>query len=148
MKNSGNCIFGLIISSILLFFIFWMVQIETRYKYSDTTYSKKIEQIIKDQSLEESVIRGRKLFVEEDCSSCHKPTGLQTPSSMKLINISDIRDKKWLFQFIRDEKSLLEAKDPDVLDLKETYKWADGKHDKKHLTDEQLNDILNYLSSF
>ena len=67
---------------------------------------------------------------------------------MKLINISQIRDRKWLFQFIRNEASLIEAKDSIVLALKELYNGANGRHDKKHLNDQELTDILNYLDSF
>ena len=143
MKINGNFILGAITSCVLLFLIFWMVQIQTKQEREDIT-----DTVISERVLKRSIARGKELFIKEDCYSCHKPDKLQTPSSMKLINISDIRDKKWLFRFIKDEKSLLEVKDSEVLELKKIYKWANGKHDKKHLTDDQLNEILYYLDSF
>ena len=143
MKISANTVLGSIISVILLFMIYWMVSIQTKYEYPDVT-----DKVLEAREMALSIERGMSLFQKEDCSICHKPSKLQTPSSMKLINISQIRDRKWLFQFIRDEESLLQNEDSMVLALKELYNWSNGKHDKKHLTDQELTDILNYLDSF
>ena len=68
MKISANTIFGSIISVILLFMIFWMVSIQTKYEYPDVT-----DKVVETRSMELSVKRGRDLFQKEDCSNCHKP---------------------------------------------------------------------------
>jgi cytochrome c1 len=143
MKTTANTVLGSIVSVILLFMIYWMVNIQTKYEYPDVT-----DKVVEAREMALSIERGMSLFQKEDCSICHKPSKLQTPSSMKLINISQIRDRKWLFQFIRNEESLLQNEDSIVLALKELYNWSNGKHDKKHLTDQELTDILNYLDSF
>ncbi len=146
MKISGNFILGAITSCILLFLIFWMVQIQSDQS-TLSIYKEKKEDVI-PISLKLSIERGKKLFIEEDCYSCHKPNKMQNPPVLSLRNVSQRRDKEWLLRFIRDEKFLIEEKDPEVLELKEEFNWVNGKHDKKHLTDDQLNDILNYLDSF
>jgi len=143
MKLSANVILASIITCILLFMIAWVVQIQTTEEYLDIT-----DKVVLKKSLESSIKRGKELFIKEDCYSCHKPNKRQEPYSLTLRNVSERRGKDWLFQFIRDEKSLIETKDPDVLALKEEFNWVSGKHDKKYLTDDQITDILNYLDGF
>ncbi|CAL2084369.1 c-type cytochrome [Tenacibaculum sp. 190524A05c] len=139
MKISANTIFVSIISVILLFMIFWMVSIQTKYEYPDVT-----DKVVEARNMELSVKRGRDLFNKEGCYSCHKPDKLDGFRPLVTGKVS----REWLFQFIRDEASLLKSKDSIVLVLKEMYNWSNGKHDKKHLNDQELTDILNYLASF
>ncbi|AUC13995.1 hypothetical protein BTO06_01960 [Tenacibaculum sp. SZ-18] len=139
MNISANTVLGSIISLVLLFMIFWMVSIQTKYEYPDVT-----DKVVEAGNMQLSVKRGKDLFQKEDCYSCHKPDKKDGFIPVVTGKIS----REWLFRFIRDEKSLVEGKDPDVLQLKEEFNWVNGKHDKKHLTDQELNDILNYLDSF
>ncbi|CAL2089484.1 Cytochrome c domain-containing protein [Tenacibaculum sp. 190524A05c] len=139
MKISANTIFGSIVSVILLFMIFWMVRIQTKYKYPDVT-----DKVVEARNMELSVKRGRDLFNKEGCYSCHKPDKLDGFRPLVTGKVS----REWLFRFIRDEASLLRNKDSIVLVLKKMYNWSNGKHDKKHLNDQELTDILNYLASF
>ncbi|WP_299106677.1 hypothetical protein [uncultured Tenacibaculum sp.] len=43
---------------------------------------------------------------------------------------------------------MIKAKNPEAIALKEEYNWTDRLHYKKHLSDNQSNDLLNYISSF
>ncbi len=139
MKITGNFILRVIVLCVLLCFIFWMVNIQTQQEYEDVT-----DKVVSAKTLRKSITRGKTLFIKEDCYSCHKPD----KRDGFIRGVKGRVSKKWLFQFIRDEKSLLEVKDSTVLALKERYNWSNGKHDKRHLTDSELNDILNYLDSF
>ncbi len=139
MKTTANSVLGSIVSVILLFMIYWMVNIQTKYEYPDVT-----DKVIEARNMQLSVKRGRDLFMKEDCYSCHKPD----KRDGFIRGVTNRVSREWLFQFIRDEASLIEAKDSIVLALKELYNWSNGKHDKKHLTNQELTDILNYLDSF
>lgn len=139
MKMSGDFILGVIILCVLLFFIFWMVEIQTKKEKEDIT-----DKVISEKVLKRSISRGRTLFIQEDCYSCHKPDKKDGFFRVVIDRVS----KEWLYKFIRDEKSLIEDKDSVVLYLRQRFNQSNGKHDKKHLTNDQLNDILNYLNSF
>ena len=123
----------------MLFMIFWMVSIQIKNDYP--TINNKV---VESKAMEFSIERGRVIFLNEGCYRCHKPDKKDGFIPVVTGKIS----REWLFRFIRDEKSLVEGQDPDVLQLKEEFNWVNGKHDKKHLTDQELNDILNYLDSF
>ncbi|SNR14629.1 c-type cytochrome [Tenacibaculum jejuense] len=142
MKITRNFILGAITSCVLLFLIFWMVQIQSDQN-TLSIYKEKKEDVI-PISLKLSIERGKKLFIEEDCYSCHKPDKKDGFFRVVIDRVS----KEWLYKFIRDEKSLIEDKDSVVLYLRQRFNQSNGKHDKKHLTNDQLNDILNYLNSF
>ena len=139
MKISANTIFGSIISVILLFMIFWMVSIQIKNDYPDVT-----NKVIEAKAMELSIERGKVVFLNEGCYRCHKPDKKDGFIPVVTGKIS----REWLFKFIRDEKSLIEGQDPDVLQLKEEFNWANGEHNKEALTDQELTDILNYLESF
>lgn len=139
MKISANEILGSIITIILLCMILWMVSIQTKQEYPDVT-----DKVVKARNMKQSVKRGRAIFLDEGCYLCHKPGKKDGFIPVVTGKIS----RKWLFKFIRDEKSLIEEKDSVVLKLKENFNWVNGDHNKKHLTDKELTDILNYLESF
>lgn len=140
MKISANITLGIILSLILLLMISWVIHIQVSTKFPDIT-----DKVVLKRSLDASIVRGETIFKRENCYTCHKPDKLQTPN---IRNITETRDRKWLFQFIRDEKYLLSIQDVDVINLKELHNWSNGQHDKKHLSDQEINDILNYLDSF
>ncbi|AUC13996.1 hypothetical protein BTO06_01965 [Tenacibaculum sp. SZ-18] len=139
MKISANTIFGTIISVIMLFMIFWMVSIQIKNDYP--TVNNKV---VEPKAMEFSIERGRVIFLNEGCYRCHKPDKKDGFIPVVTGKIS----REWLFKFIRDEKSLVEVQDPDVLQLKEVFNWANGEHNREALTDQELTDILNYLESF
>lgn len=139
MKISANTIFGIIISVILLIMIFWMVRIQTKHDYPDVT-----DIVVEARAMKRSVERGKTIFLEEGCYRCHKPD----KRDGFIRGLTRRVSREWLFQFIRDEASLLKDKDSIVLALKELYNWSNGDHNKKHLTDQELTDILNYLDVF
>jgi hypothetical protein len=119
--------------------IFWMVSIQTKHDYPDVT-----DKVVEARTMKRSVERGRVIFQEEGCYRCHKPDKKDGFIPVVTGKVS----REWLFRFIRDEASLLRNKDSIVLTLKKMYNWSNGKHDKKHLNDQELTDILNYLDSF
>lgn len=139
MKISANTIFGIIISVIMLFMIFWVVSIQIKNDYP--TVNNKV---VEPKAMEFSIERGRVIFLNEGCYRCHKPDKKDGFIPVVTGKIS----REWLFKFIRDEKSLVEVQDPDVLQLKEVFNWANGEHNREALTDQELTDILNYLESF
>ena len=139
MKISANEILGSIITIVLLCIILWMVRIQTKQEYPDVT-----DKVVKARNMKQSVKRGRAIFLDEGCYRCHKPD----KRDGFIRGVTNRVSKEWLFQFIRDEKSLIEEKDSVVLKLKENFNWVNGDHNKKHLTDKELTDILNYLESF
>ncbi len=65
-----------------------------------------------------------------------------------LENLRQRRSEQFTFDLIRNEDSLIKAKNPEAIALKEEYNWTDRLHYKKHLSDNQSNDLLNYISSF
>lgn len=140
MKLSGSFILGSIISVIMLLFLFWVIQIQIKKEFPDIT--DKV--ILKRESMN-SIKRGRGIFNKENCYNCHK---FEKKCPSLLVNITERRERKWLFQFIRNEALLIAIQDAEVIALKEEYNWANGQHNKYHLTDGQINDILNYLDSF
>ncbi|MFY7672009.1 c-type cytochrome [Tenacibaculum sp. MEBiC06402] len=139
MKISANTIFGMITSAILLFMIFWMVSVQTMHDYPDVT-----DEVVEARVMRRSVERGRAIFLDEGCYRCHK----RDKRHGVIRGVTRRFSREWLFKFIRDEKSLIDEKDQDVLQLKEEFNWANGEHNKEDLTDQELTDILNYLESF
>ncbi len=119
--------------------ILWMVKIQTKYEYPDVA-----DKVVEARNIKQSVKRGRTIFQKEGCYRCHKPD----KRDGFIRGVTNRVSREWLFQFIRDEASLIKNNDSIVLALKEIYNWANGKHDKKHLTDQDLTDIVNYLDSF
>jgi len=140
--NTGNFILGVILSIVVLFMIGWIVGIQTKKDVPDLT-----DKIIERENLMKSIQRGSNLFQKESCISCHKPNTRQRPD-IALRNISKRRSKEFLFQFIRDEQLMIKNKNSEVIALKEEWNWANGLHNKKHLKDSQIQDILNYLDAF
>lgn len=92
-----------------------------------------------------SIMRGKLIFKNEQCTSCHKPT---QKCNNVLKDLRQRRSEQFIYAFIRNEDSLVKAKHPEAIAIKEDYNWANGQHNKKHLSDNQLNDLLNYISSF
>lgn len=92
-----------------------------------------------------SIMRGKLIFKSEECNSCHK---FYKKGRNILENLRQKRSKEFIYVFIRNEDSLVKAKNPEAIALKEEYNWTNGLHNKKHLSDSQLNDLLNYISSF
>jgi len=142
MKISGNFILVSMIGTVVLLMIFWMVTIQTQKDFPNLT-----NQIVAQKELEESVERGELIFKNEECYICHK-LDKRDCFGPKIKNITERRSKEFLFQFIRDEQSMFESGNKEVIQLKEIYNYANGLHNKKHLSDKEIQDLLNYLDSF
>lgn len=142
MSNKGNFILGGMLSAILLLCIAWMVQLQTKMVYPDSINKTMAEKIV-----QRSINRGKVLFKRESCTSCHKVNTIVCFGA-RLENITERRDRKWLYRYIREEQVMFNEGEPDVVALREEFKGAIGLHNKKHLTDAEIDDVLNYLDSF
>ncbi len=127
----------IIVTTIILPFI-----IHTQIK---NKYNNQLKIVVyKSRDKQKAILRGKILFKDEDCYSCHKPDKRQHINLTK--NLLKRRDKDYLIRFIKNEDSLLKAKHPIVIALKEQYNWANGKHNSK-LSKEKIMDILYFLES-
>ena len=93
-----------------------------------------------------SIVRGKAIFKNEGCYNCHK-IDKRICFGVNLKDLKKRRSKEFIYQFIRNEDSLLKVKNPDVIALKEEFNGAKGQHNKKHLTNSQINDLLNFIST-
>ncbi|CAL2104667.1 Cytochrome c domain-containing protein [Tenacibaculum sp. 190130A14a] len=118
----------------------FVILIQTGGTYTPTSQTKLIA-INKTQS----ILRGKTIFKKEQCINCHK---LDKTCRQLLNNLRDRYEKEFLYNFIRNEDSLLKAKHPEVISLKKSYNGANGLHDKKHLSDTQIEDLLDFIASF
>jgi uncharacterized alpha/beta hydrolase family protein len=145
MKISANTIFGSIISVILLFMIFWMVSIQTTTDYDPTKHTlenEKVKQI--DPTLALSVKRGKKLFLNKSCSSCHR---VHSRHSI-LTNIKERREIKWLIEYIKDEQVLINQNEPDVIALNAEWNSNKSEHYNPNLSESDIMDILSYVDGY
>jgi len=139
--NKGNFILSSMVFLVVLFMISWIVRVQTQKDYPDLT-----NEIVQREELNKSVVRGREIFIIESCYNCHKPDKMEC-FSPRLKNISERRSRAFLFQFIRNEQKMIEEGNVEVIALKEMYNGSNGLHNKKHLTDSQIQDMLNYLNN-
>lgn len=93
----------------------------------------------------ESVLRGKAIFRKENCNHCHL---LGKKHYNMLQELRQRREKKFIYQFIRNQDSLLASKHPVAIALKEEYNGVNGLHNKKHLTKSQIQDLLNFIASY
>ncbi|TCI91497.1 c-type cytochrome [Tenacibaculum sp. M341] len=141
MKLTANDILGFILSLILIPVLFWVISIQVREKFPKANDSFKMKKVVIIRKKNESYERGKDIFINEGCVSCHK---IQAKDGFRR-GVKDRYEIEWLFQYIRDEQSLIDKKDKLVLNLNSEFKWTNSDHNKNHLTDEQLNDLLIYL---
>ena len=142
MKISANTIFGIIISVIMLFMIFWMVSIQTATNYDSSKHNLKdeIEQQ-KDPLLLLSLERGKDLWMNGGCNSCHK---LAVRDGFRR-GLKERWEIKWLIQYIKDKQILINQKDIDVIALNAEWQSNKSEHNNPHLSEKDIMDILNYV---
>ncbi len=144
MKLSGNVILGSILSVVIALMIVWVVQIETTIDSDVNNYDFKKEKITTvSNSLKLSMERGEKLWRENGCTNCHK---IHARDGHSLPGVKDRYPKKWLVQYIKNEKVLIDQKDVDVLALNAEWNSNKSEHKNSHLAEQDIYDILNYIN--
>ncbi len=145
MKNQGNTALLISISCVLIFLLYWVISIQTQAKntklYVEQTFSAQVNH------LQHSIKRGKILFEKEPCNSCHK-IRQRICFGVQLKNIRERRSKEFLVAFIRNEDSLVKIKHPEAIALKEEYKWSNGLHNRKHLSINDIEDMLNFIDFY
>jgi len=140
MYSKESNIHLFIITLLLFLGIVWVVNIQVSQKHP-----KKIAiTIIRKQQIQ-SVIRGKELFKSESCNNCHKINKRQCPDLIR--GITERRSKAFLMAFIKNEDSLIKAGNKDAIALKEEFNGANGLHNKKHLPNAAIEDIINYMAT-
>lgn len=140
-QNSGNIILTLMLTAVFLFLVSWVVKVQVFQKIQIDNLAT---QITPEKKL--SIHRGEKLFKQENCIACHKINTL-THSKTLLQNLKERYNKDFLINYIRNEDSLIKLKNPIALGISKKYSTS-GLHNKKHLSKNQVSDILNYLALY
>ncbi|WP_083629272.1 c-type cytochrome [Tenacibaculum agarivorans] len=145
MKLSANVILGSIISIVLLFMIFWTVNIQTETDYDPTKHTLKdeIEEKL-DPLLLLSMERGKDLWINEGCIRCHKLTA----KDGFLRGLKERWEIQWLIQYIKDEQILIDQKDPDVITLNAEWNSNKSEHSNPNLSEKDIMDILSYVDGY
>ena len=145
MKISANTIFGSIISVVLLFMISWMVRIQTATDYNPAKHTLKgeIEEQV-DPLLLLSMERGKDLWMNEGCNSCHE---LAFRDGFRR-GLKERWEINWLIQYIKDEQVLINQKDVDVIALNAEWNSNTSEHNNPNLSESDILDILNYVDSY
>jgi len=142
MKKNSEPKENLLITIVLISIILpWVIYNQTKNKFD---YDLKIA-TYKSAGKQKPILRGEILFKSENCNACHKPNKKTNINLTK--NLLKRRDTNYLISFIKNEDSLLKAKHPSVIALKEEYNGANGEHNSK-LPRKQIMDILYYLESY
>ncbi|CAL2088651.1 hypothetical protein [Tenacibaculum sp. 190524A05c] len=145
MKISSNTIFGSIISVILLFMIFWMVSIQTATDYDPSKHTLKDEiEEQKDPLLLLSMERGKDLWMNGGCNSCHK---LAARDGFRR-GLKERWDIKILIQYIKDEQVLINQNEPDVIALNAEWNSNKSEHYNPNLSESDIMDILSYVDGY
>ncbi len=125
--------------------IFWMVSIQTTTDYDPTKDTLKIEIEEKvDPSLLLSMERGKDLWMNEGCNSCHK---LAVRDGFRR-GLKERWEIKWLIQYIKDEQILINQKDVDVIALNAEWQSNKSEHNNPGLSEKDIMDILNYVDGY
>lgn len=88
--------------------------------------------------------RGKEVYIDKACTACHNITGGKTAMGGDLKNITKIRDLEWLFNFIKDPKSMLKT---DGLAKQLLKEFNNIPMPQQGLTDEEVIAIIEYLKA-
>ncbi|QQG35007.1 MAG: c-type cytochrome [Deltaproteobacteria bacterium] len=80
--------------------------------------------------MDESVIRGKKIWERKNCMGCHTLLGEGGYYAPELTKVTDRRSSVWLNQFLKDPEKMYPGQ---------------RKMTNFHFTQEQINDIINFL---
>ncbi len=87
---------------------------------------------------------GKKIYIAKACNACHNITGKKRAMGGDLKDITKIRDLQWLFNFIKNPKSMLKTDDLAKQLLQE---FNNIPMPQQGLTDEEVIAIIEYLKS-
>jgi cytochrome c1 len=87
---------------------------------------------------------GKKIYTAKACNACHDITGKKRTMGGDLKNITKMRDLEWLFNFIKDPKSMLKT---DGLAKQLLREYNNIPMPQQGLTDEEVIAILEYLKA-
>jgi len=88
--------------------------------------------------------QGKEIYGAKACNACHDITGKKQAMGGDLKNITKIRDLKWLFNFIKDPKSMLKT---DGLAKQLLKEFNNIPMPQQGLTDEEVIAIVEYLKA-
>jgi cytochrome c1 len=88
--------------------------------------------------------QGKKIYTAKACHACHDIGGEKKEMGGNLKNITKIRDLKWLFNFIKDPKSMLKT---DGLAKQLLKEFNNIPMPQQGLTDEEVIAIIEYLKA-
>lgn len=96
---------------------------------------------------EGTLSRGRDLF-KNNCASCHNMKMEHELTGPPLWNFLDrVPSREWAKEWIRNSSALIAAGDPYALKIYEDYNRTQMTA-MEHLTDQDLEDILNFIESY
>ncbi len=88
--------------------------------------------------------QGKKIYIAKACNACHNITGKKLVMGGDLKNITKIRDLEWLFNFIKNPKTMLKT---DGLAKQLLVEFNNIPMPQQGLTDEEVIAIIEYLKS-
>jgi cytochrome c2 len=88
--------------------------------------------------------QGKKTYMAKVCNACHNITGRKQAMGGDLKNITKIRNLEWLFNFIKDPKSMLKT---DGLAKQLLREYNNIPMPQQGLTEEDVIAIIEYLKS-
>ena len=86
---------------------------------------------------------GKALF-NANCAACHKLYNRATGPA--LYNVTERHDKEWLYQWIKNNRALIDAGDPDALAIYEEYNHT-AMNLFPQLSNADIDDILAYTDT-
>ncbi|MEE9390518.1 MAG: cytochrome c, partial [Candidatus Aminicenantaceae bacterium] len=87
---------------------------------------------------------GEKIYTSKACNACHDITGKKQKMGGDLKNITKIRDLKWLFDFIKNPKSMLKT---DGLAKQLLKEFNNIPMPQQGLIDEEVIAIIEFLKA-
>jgi len=88
--------------------------------------------------------QGKKIYMAKVCNACHDITGKKQAMGGDLKDITKIRDLEWLFNFIKDPKSMLKT---DGLAKQLLKEFNNIPMPQQGLADEEVIAIIEYLKA-
>jgi mono/diheme cytochrome c family protein len=86
--------------------------------------------------------QGKKIYEAKACNACHSINGKESTMGGNLAGITNIRDLEWLFNFIKDPKSMF---DKDGLAKQILKEFKNIPMPNQGLSDEDVIAIIEYL---
>ncbi len=88
--------------------------------------------------------KGEQLFAQY-CASCHNANMLNRATASALGGITARREKKWLYDYIRNPAKMVRENDPQALEIHQNN--AGLMVGSPNLTDKEIDQILVYIEA-